>query len=92
MLELFGLLALISGVLYLSQRVIRKKTANKALIWQFGAYTAYRPGIKNNANWEDEPDIVEYTDYKYWIRLRPNPGVNLPVFGYWSKAKGRKGP
>jgi len=64
----------------------------KAIIWQFSPFTNTRPGIKNNDNWQDEPDVVEFQDFRYWIRLRPNPGFNLPILGYWSESKGRKGP
>lgn len=77
------------GAVGLSVRRVRQP---KALMWQFGAFTNTRAGIKQNDNWRDEPDIVEFTDFKYWVRIRPNPGVNLPLVGYWSKAKGRKGP
>lgn len=64
----------------------------KAILWQFGKFINTRPGLKGSDQWHDEPDVVEFVDYKYWIRLRPNPGFNLPVLGYWSQAKGRKGP
>lgn len=40
--------------------------------------------------WADEPDVVEYDDFKYWLRVRPNPGLNLPILGYWSRGRGRK--
>jgi len=65
---------------------------SKLRMWQFGKFVNTRPGVKNHEYWEDEPDVVEFTDFKYWIRFKPNPGFNLPILGYWSKAKGRKGP
>jgi len=62
------------------------------MLLQWGKFTNKRAGIKDNANWSDEPEVVEFDDFRYWIRTSPNPGFNLPVLGYWSKAKGRKGP
>lgn len=50
------------------------------------------PPESDFAGWADEPDVVTFRDYRYWIRLRPNPGFNLPLVGYWSKAHGRKRP
>lgn len=58
------------------------------VMWQFGAFTNYRAGISGHEYWSDEPAIVPFQDYKFWIRLRPNPGYNLPVLGYWSQARG----
>lgn len=59
-------------------------------IWQWGKFTNTRPGLKNHPELDDEPDEVEYVDYRYWIRLRPNPGFKLPLLGYWSRHYGRR--
>ena len=75
-------------VAVLGSKGIKKR--NKLLLFQFGEFVNTRPGIKNHPYWNDESDVVEFVDYKYWIRLYPNPGVNLPVLGYWSKFKGRR--
>ncbi len=40
--------------------------------------------------WEDEPDIVDFVDYRYWLRLKPNFGFNFPLIGYWSHRRGHK--
>lgn len=64
----------------------------KPIIWQFGRFINTRPGVQGHEVWSDEPYVVEFVDFKYWIRLRPNPGFNLPILGYWSQSKGRKGP
>lgn len=60
------------------------------LMLQWGRFINRRDGIKGHPNWSDEPDVVEYVDFKWWIRLRPNPGINLPAIGYWSRANGRR--
>lgn len=69
---------------------VRRLRRPQSIIFQFGKFENERLGIKGHAFWEDEPDIVKYTDYKYWVRIKPNPGINLPKIGYWSKARGRK--
>jgi hypothetical protein len=61
----------------------------RMILLQWGKFTNTRLGIKGHRNWTDEPDIVEYPDFKYWVRLKPNPGFNLPKIGYYSRAKGR---
>lgn len=61
----------------------------RILVCQWGKFINQRPGIKGHEFWADEPDTVEFEDFRYWIRLRPNPGFNLPLIGYWSKARGR---
>jgi hypothetical protein len=71
----------------LNRWIVRR---NKAVIFQWGKFVNSREGVKNSAFHADEDDIVRFTDYKYWIRLFPNRGVNLPLVGYWSKAKGRR--
>lgn len=80
------------------------KAQNRLVMWQFGRFTNVRPGIKahrfepenpdNTDGWTDEPDEVEFTDYRYWIRLKPNPGFNIPIVGYYSEENGyaRKPP
>lgn len=80
------------------------KESNRLLMWQFGKFTNTRPGLKGHRfehndpdsedGWADEPDIVEFEDYHYWIRLKPNWGFNLPLIGYYSEANGyaRKPP
>lgn len=62
--------------------------SRKARIWQFGKVECSRPGRKDHAYFADEPDEVAYVDYRWWIRLRPNPGFNLPLLGYYSRARG----
>lgn len=64
------------------------KRPGRPLMWQFGEFTNYRAGVSGHPVWHDEPPIVPYRDFKYWIRLRPNPGFNLPALGYWSQAHG----
>ena len=59
---------------------------------QWGRYISERAGSKGHPMLEDEPDIVQYENYQYWIRCKPNPGISIPVFGYWSKAYGRTRP
>lgn len=60
-------------------------------ILQWGRFTNTRPGIRGHKVWSDEAEVVEYVDYRYWIRLRPNPGFNLPrPLGYWSRSRGRQ--
>ena len=59
-------------------------------MWQFGHFVNTRPGLQERGLPVDEPEIVEYDDYRYWIRVRPNPGVNLPLLGYYSRQKGRR--
>lgn len=61
-------------------------------LYQWGKVNASRPGIKNHPKFDDEADEVEYVDYRYWVRLCPNPGFDLPVIGYWSRANGRRRP
>lgn len=65
-------------------------TRPRSIIWQWGEEVKVRPGSPAHDEFEDEPEEVPYVDYKYWVRLKPNPGINLPVVGYWSKAYGRK--
>lgn len=60
------------------------------LMGQWGRFVATRPGLRGSEQWEDEPELVEYENFKWWIRIKPNPGINLPLIGYWSKASGRK--
>lgn len=81
----------ILGVIVISALffAVRRLRQPRALIFQFGKFQNERLGIKSHAFWADEPDIVKYDDYKYWVRIKPNPGINLPVIGYWSKARGR---
>lgn len=64
------------------------RTPGPPVMWQFGEFTNHRPGISGHEIWEDEPPIVPYQDFRFWIRLRPNAGFNLPVLGYWSQARG----
>lgn len=64
----------------------------RALILQFGKFTNTRPGLKGHPALDDEPDVVEFDDYRWWVRLTPNPGFNLPLLGYWSRARGRQRP
>ena len=58
-------------------------------ILQWGKVERERPGLKNHEYWQDEPDRVPFTDYKYWIRFYPNPGFNIPFLGYWSSDGGK---
>jgi len=69
-------------------KIIKKQ--NKAIILQWGRFINTRNGLKNSPFHENEPDIVEFRDFKFWVRLYPNPGFNLPVLGYWSKFRGRR--
>ena len=78
-----GFLAFKLGVRYI-------KTRGKITLFQFGEFTNTREGLKNHPYYPDEPNVVEYRDYKYWVRLYPNPGFNLPKVGYYSQARGRR--
>lgn len=68
----------------------KKLRAPEPIMWQFGHFTNTRPGIRGHTVWEDEDEVVEYDDWRYWIRVKPNPGINVPLLGYWSRANGRK--
>lgn len=57
---------------------------------QWGRYERTRPGLKGHPEFADEPDEVTVTDYRYWLRLSPNPGFNLPLLGYWSRSRGKR--
>lgn len=85
---LYTLIAL-AVILVAAGALVWRLRQPRSLILQWGKFVNERPGIKGHAFWTDEPDIVQFQDYRYWIRLKPNPGVNLPVLGYWSKARGR---
>lgn len=61
----------------------------KILMFQWGKFNNSRLGLKGHKFWADEEDIVQYQDFRYWVRVKPNPGFKVPVLGYWSKAKGR---
>lgn len=83
-----AVLVSIVAVIALSAVVHRLRQPRMWMI-QWGKFTNSRSGIKGHRIWADESDVVQFDDYKYWIRFKPNPGVNLPIFGYWSKEKGR---
>jgi len=87
---IYLLVGIALGLLVAGLTVRVARSSGPIRMWQFGKIVSTRVGIKGSEVWTDEPDVVEFVDYKYWIRLRPNPGVNLPVLGYWSKSKGRK--
>lgn len=62
------------------------------MLLQWGRFINSRPGIVDHLRFDDEPPVVEFEDFRYWIRTRPNPGFNLPALGYWSRARGRRRP
>ena len=63
---------------------------DKIRLWQWGKVTRSRPGLKNHEYFADEPDVVEYTDYKYWIRFTPWSlfGWNIWGLGYFKRGAG----
>jgi len=67
-----------------------KVTRSPLMMIQWGAFENVRDGLQNHPYFEDEPEFVHFQDYRYWIRVKSNPGFNVPVIGYWSKHKGRK--
>jgi hypothetical protein len=71
----------------LNKWIVRR---NKAVIFQFRKFTNQREGVQNSAYHADEPPVVDFVDYKYWIRLFPNRGFNLPLIGYYSEFRGRR--
>lgn len=89
-LAVLGVAAGVLAVMLVSMLLRRLSKRQKMTMWQFGKVEATRPGLKNHPRWQDEGEEVHYIDYKYWIRLSPNPGFNLPVLGYWSKHRGRR--
>lgn len=77
--------------------VVRARRSRRPLMLQWGHFVNKRPGLPGNGGPPDdprtrdpEPEVVEFDDWKWWIRIRPNFGVNLPVIGYWSRANGRR--
>jgi hypothetical protein len=85
-----ALLALPAALLSLGWAYATAKKSRHPLMLQWGRFSNSRPGIKGHKIWSDEPDVVSYEDFKYWLRFSPNPGINLPLIGYWSKARGRR--
>lgn len=76
---------------------VRARKTRHPLMLQWGRFINKRPGLSGNGGApddprtrDDEPEVVEFEDWKWWIRFRPNPGINLPVIGYWSRANGRR--
>ncbi len=90
LLVLLAALALAIAGTYYARRAIGALRSGQPILWQFGRFTNTRLGIHGHAVWSDEPEVVEYDDWRWWIRVKPNPGINLPVLGYWSRANGRK--
>jgi hypothetical protein len=76
------------AVWQVGSKFIQKR--GKAVIFQWGEFTNFREGIQNSPVHEDESKMVPYQDFKYWIRLHPNKGFNLPGIGYWSQFRGRR--
>lgn len=83
-LAIVGVIALVA--LFFFTRWVRQPGIK---IVQWGKFENERVGIKSHAIWADESTKVKFDDYKFWVRFKPNPGVNLPIIGYWSKARGR---
>lgn len=78
---------------------VRAHKTRHPLMLQWGHFVNTRPGLPGNGGAPDdprtrdpEPDVVQFDDWKYWLRLKPNFGVNLPLVGYWSRANGRRRP
>jgi hypothetical protein len=69
--------------------VAKARRTRHPLMLQWGQFVNTRRGLVNPALGINEPPVVEYEDFKYWLRLRPNPGINVPLIGYWSRARGR---
>jgi len=88
---LYGIFSLALVALLMLVVFWRPKVTRSPLVMiQWGAFTNSRPGVKNHPYVEDEPEFVDFRDYRYWIRVKSNPGFNLPVIGYWSKHRGRR--
>ena len=68
----------------------KAKRTRRPLMLQWGRFVGERAGTTDPERDIHEDEIVHYEDFRYWLRLSPNPGINLPVIGYWSKANGRK--
>ena len=69
---------------------LRRRYRGRAILWQWGRVERVRHGLTGSDVFDDEPATVAYVDFRYWLRLRPNPGWNLPGLGYYSRARGRR--
>jgi hypothetical protein len=88
-LELAAVAASSAGALG-TYAVAKARRTRHPLMLQWGRFVNTRRGLVNPVLGINEPPVVEYEDFKHWVRLSPNPGINLPVLGYWSRAHGRR--